>query len=117
MHAQEAGTGETFVVEVADGVKRRAVVFTPHADAALVAELAARSYARVVLLSFDIGALQAASIPVATVFDLAGRRVSGVQDAFSDEVREFCRRRGIRFRPFAWRYGVGHFDGERFCQR
>ncbi|HXQ21062.1 MAG TPA: biotin/lipoyl-containing protein [Candidatus Acidoferrales bacterium] len=117
LHVQEAGAGETLIVEVADGVKRRAVVFTPRADAALVAELAARSYARVVLLSFDIEAVQAASIPVATMFDLAGQQVRGVQDGFSDEVREFCRRRGIRFRPFAWRYGVGHFDGERFCQR
>jgi carbonic anhydrase/acetyltransferase-like protein (isoleucine patch superfamily) len=117
LNAQETGAGETFIVEVAEGVKRRAVVFTPCADATLVAELTARSYSRVVLLSFDVGALQAASLPVATVFDLAGQEVSGVQDAFSDEVREFCRRRGIRFRPFAWRYGVGHFDGERFCRR
>lgn len=52
-----------------------------------------------------------------TVFDLAASRVSGVQDAQSDEVREFCRRRGIRFRPFAWRFGVGHFEGDRFVAR
>jgi len=52
-----------------------------------------------------------------TLFDLAGSCVYGIQDELSDEVREFCRRRGIRFRPFAWRYGVGHFEGERFCPR
>jgi acetyltransferase-like isoleucine patch superfamily enzyme len=52
-----------------------------------------------------------------TVFDLSVPRVLGEQDRFSDEVREFCRRRGIRFRPFAWRYGVGHFEGARFCAR
>jgi len=52
-----------------------------------------------------------------TLFDLSGSQVMGEQDRLSDEVREFCRRRGIRFRPFAWRYGVGHFEGERFCRR
>jgi hypothetical protein len=52
-----------------------------------------------------------------TLFDLSDSRVFGEQDRLSDEVREFCRRRGIRFRPFAWRYGVGHFEGERFCPR
>jgi acetyltransferase-like isoleucine patch superfamily enzyme len=52
-----------------------------------------------------------------TLFDLAGSCVYGIQDELSDEVREFCRRRGIRFRPFAWRHGVGHFEGERFCSR
>ena len=41
----------------------------------------------------------------------------GMQDELSDDVREFCRRRGIRFRPFAWRYGVGHFEGDRFVRR
>jgi hypothetical protein len=40
-----------------------------------------------------------------------------VQDRLSDEVRELCRRRGIRFRPFAWRYRVGHCEGDRFFGR
>jgi len=52
-----------------------------------------------------------------TVFELIAGRVSGMQDELSDEVRELCRRRGIRFRPFAWRHGVGHFEGERFVRR
>lgn len=52
-----------------------------------------------------------------TLFDLGESRVYGIQDTLSDEVREFCRRRGIRFRPFAWRYGVGHFEGDRFLGR
>lgn len=52
-----------------------------------------------------------------TVFDLQSSRVFGDQDLLSDEVREFCRRLGIRFRPFAWRYRVGHFEGERFVPR
>ena len=52
-----------------------------------------------------------------TVFDLQASCIVGAQDALSDEVREFCRRRGIRFRPFAWRYRVGHFEGEQFIPR
>ncbi len=55
--------------------------------------------------------------PGATLFDLAGGRVHGVQDDLSDEVREVCRRRGIRFRPLAWRYRVGHCEGEHFVPR
>jgi len=55
--------------------------------------------------------------PSATVFDLNASRVYGKQDALSDDVREFLRRRGIRFRPFAWRHGVGHFEGEVFYPR
>jgi acetyltransferase-like isoleucine patch superfamily enzyme len=112
---QEDVREETFVIE--EGAKRRAVAFIPRTDAAFVAALRARSYTRVVVLSFDPAALAAAGVPGVTIFDLAGQQVSGAQDTFSDEVREFCRRRGIRFRPFAWRHGVGHFEGERFCKR
>lgn len=74
------------------------------------------AYRRLVLLTFcEEENLQPPS--GCTVFDLGGARVVGVQDVLSDEVREFCRRRGIRFRPFAWRYGVGHFEGDRFVPR
>jgi acetyltransferase-like isoleucine patch superfamily enzyme len=72
--------------------------------------------ARAVILAFIDGPIPAVGTGV-TLFDLAGSRVVGVQDHLSDEVRECLRRRGIRFRPFAWRYGVGHFDGDRFCER
>ncbi|GIW39841.1 MAG: hypothetical protein KatS3mg076_0418 [Candidatus Binatia bacterium] len=67
---------------------------------------------RVVLLVFG-----AATPEGCTVFDLEAGRVVGPQDELSDEVREFCRRLGIRFRPFAWRYRVGHFEGDRFVRR
>lgn len=40
----------------------------------------------------------------AVVFDLGGLEVIGEQGAGSDEVRNFLRRRGIRFRPIHWRY-------------
>ena len=41
------------------------------------------------------------------VLDLVGRRVTGEGDVLLDSVREFCRKRGIRFEPGPWRYGGG----------
>ena len=42
--------------------------------------------------------------PELTIFDCAGRKVLGKQDYFSDALREFLRKRGIRFSPLDWRY-------------
>jgi acetyltransferase-like isoleucine patch superfamily enzyme len=42
------------------------------------------------------------------LLDLLGRRIHGSTDAaVLDSVREFCRKRGIRFEPGPWRYGGG----------
>ena len=41
------------------------------------------------------------------VLDLAARRVHGSGGAVLDSVREFCRKRGIRFEPGPWRYPGG----------
>jgi hypothetical protein len=41
------------------------------------------------------------------VLDLLGRRVTGEGGVLLDSVREFCRKRGIRFEPGPWRYGTG----------
>jgi len=41
------------------------------------------------------------------VLDLLERRVFGSGGVVLDSVREFCRKRGIRFEPRAWRYGGG----------
>jgi hypothetical protein len=41
------------------------------------------------------------------VLDLLGRRVYGEGGVLLDSVREFCRKRGIRFQPGPWRYGGG----------
>ena len=68
---------------------------------------------RVVILTFADDATPTVP-PGATLLDLQGYRILGAQDALSDTIREFCRRRGIRFRPYAWRYRVGHFEGENF---
>lgn len=38
------------------------------------------------------------------IFDLASFNVYGAQTRLSDEVRNFLRRRGIRFKPILWRY-------------
>ncbi|MCI0635997.1 MAG: hypothetical protein L0206_19090 [Actinobacteria bacterium] len=41
------------------------------------------------------------------VLDLLGRRVHGSGDVVLDSVREFCRKRGLRFEPGPWRYPGG----------
>ena len=41
------------------------------------------------------------------VLDLIGRRVHGEGGVVLDSVREFCRKRGIRFEPGPWRYRGG----------
>jgi carbonic anhydrase/acetyltransferase-like protein (isoleucine patch superfamily) len=53
--------------------------------------------------------LAAGSDPPAgvAVLDLLGRRVHGEGGVLVDSVREFCRKRGIRFAPGPWRYGGG----------
>jgi acetyltransferase-like isoleucine patch superfamily enzyme len=45
--------------------------------------------------------------PGCAVLDLLGRRVHGDGGVLLDSVREFCRKRGIRFEPGPWRYGSG----------
>jgi len=105
---RQESSGEAITLDLAGG---RVVHFAASWDPG---RLTSRS--RVIGLTFDAEATTA--LPVGfTLFDLASSRVSGMQDQLSDEVREFCRRRGMRFRPFAWRYGVGHFEGERFHPR
>ena len=99
--------GETIVLDLHDGT---AIQFTPAWDAAPLSDQ------RLVVLSFADAAVATAPAGV-TLLDLAASRVVGIQDELSDEVREFCRRRGIRFRPLAWRYRVGHCEGERFIRR
>jgi acetyltransferase-like isoleucine patch superfamily enzyme len=50
----------------------------------------------------------AGEVPDGTaVLDLVGRRVHGDGGVVLDSVREFCRKRGIRFEPGPWRYGGG----------
>jgi len=41
------------------------------------------------------------------VLDLLGRHVHGTGGVVLDSVREFCRKRGIRFEPGPWRYPGG----------
>ena len=41
------------------------------------------------------------------VLDLLGRHVHGSGGAVLDSVREFCRKRGIRFEPGPWSYPGG----------
>ncbi len=101
--------GETVTLELTGGA---AVCFVPSWPPAAPLP----QHPRAVILGFGDGG-EPDLLPQQTLFDLATSRVFGVQDQLSDEVREFCRRRGIRFRPYAWRHGVGHCEGERFCPR
>jgi hypothetical protein len=41
------------------------------------------------------------------VLDLLGRRAAGTGGPVLESVREFCRKRGIRFEPGPWRYRGG----------
>lgn len=42
-----------------------------------------------------------------TIFNLQKSIFHGKRDIFSDEMREFLRQRGIKFRPILWRYKYG----------
>ena len=53
-------------------------------------------------------ALDVAGVPQGCVaFDLLARQVHGAGSRVVDSVREFCRKRGIRFEPGPWRYSGG----------
>ena len=58
-----------------------------------------------VVLTLDLAA--PAAPDRCAVLDLLGRRVHGEGDVVLDSVREFCRKRGIRFEPGPWRYRGG----------
>jgi acetyltransferase-like isoleucine patch superfamily enzyme len=108
-HVAQRIEGETITLDVGGAARIHYVPVWESAAAVPVQQ-------RTVILSFA-EALPAALATSVTLFDLHGGRVVGVQDRLSDEVRELCRRRGIRFRPFAWRYRVGHCEGDRFFGR
>ena len=56
-----------------------------------------------VILTFEIINLPD-SLERPVIFDLTSFHVYGSQTRLSDEVRNFLRRRGIRFKPIYWRY-------------
>ena len=56
------------------------------------------------VLTFEAGDAAGDCPDGVVVFDVGAYRVHGEQDAVSDEVRNFLRRRGIRFKPIHWRY-------------
>ncbi len=57
-----------------------------------------------VVLTLEV---QAEPSPGVAVLDLVERRVHGSGGVVLDSVREFCRKRGIRFEPGPWRYRGG----------
>jgi len=60
--------------------------------------------AEAVVLTFEVRGDVAEGV---AVLDLLERRVHGSGGAVLDSVREFCRKRGIRFEPGPWRYPGG----------
>ncbi len=57
-----------------------------------------------VVLTLDLGG---AAPPSVAVLDLRARRLHGEGGVLLESVREFCRKRGIRFEPGPWSYGGG----------
>ena len=57
-----------------------------------------------VVLTLDVREEPPAGV---AVLDLLGRRVHGGGGVVLDSVREFCRKRGIRFEPGPWSYPGG----------
>lgn len=90
------------VSAVADGDERAfevqgvRVSFVPRFEGADVREA--------VVLTLEVGAEPTDGV---AVLDLLGRRVHGSGGVVLDSVREFCRKRGIRFEPGPWRYTGG----------
>jgi acetyltransferase-like isoleucine patch superfamily enzyme len=97
--AIEDGEVRRFEVRTADGTAL--VLFTPafrdSADLDTVTEA--------VVLTLESSS---EDLPAGTaVLDLVGRRIDGSGGVVLDSVREFCRKRGIRFEPGPWRYRGG----------
>jgi len=57
-----------------------------------------------IILTFELG--EKKELRNKTIFDLANYKVIGKQNQLSDEVRNFLRKRGIRFKPIYWRYAA-----------
>ena len=60
-----------------------------------------------VLLAFNVSNTEAPSVQPYVVFDLTNYEIYGEQTPYTDEIRNFLRRRGIRFKPIHWRYRGG----------
>jgi acetyltransferase-like isoleucine patch superfamily enzyme len=93
------GAARGFELEHEGGVTR--IVFMP-----TVSDKAAQSGAAdVILLTLEAGT---GDPPDGTaILDLLGRKIHGTGGLVLDSVREFCRKRGIRFEPGPWRYRGG----------
>lgn len=96
--AIEDGEVRGFAVTTEDGAVR--VLFTPAFEGGSAQAGAGEAVVLTLQMSGDL--------PEGTaVLDLLGRRVHGGGGVVLDSVREFCRKRGIRFEPTPWRYRGG----------
>jgi len=99
--AQKDHIMQRLMTEMADilqfhGFNPKTVVYIPTYDCRTATEAD-------VILAFEIINLPD-SLDRPTIFDLTEFRVYGPQTRLTDEVRNFLRRRGIRFKPMYWRY-------------
>jgi len=93
------GDARGFELEHEGGVTR--IVFMPTVSD----EAAQGGEAEVIVLALEA---RGGDPPEGTaVLDLLARRVHGKGGVVLDSVREFCRKRGIRFEPGPWRYRGG----------
>ena len=83
-------------VGLPDGETRDVVLFTAGAE---------RPEAGSVVIAFDAGPPE---VPGGSLFDIDGRAFSGRSDRLTHELRNFLRRRGVRFRPYAWDASYRH---------
>jgi acetyltransferase-like isoleucine patch superfamily enzyme len=97
-HAVSAIEGEderSFSVDTGDGPVR--ILFTPSVQSGALEDGA-------VILALE----HSGDVPEGVaVLDLLSRQVHGSGGVVLDSVREFCRKRGIRFEPGPWRYPGG----------
>jgi sugar O-acyltransferase (sialic acid O-acetyltransferase NeuD family) len=99
--SQKDHTVRLLMPEMADvlrfqGFDPKRVVYVPAYDCSTATE-------GEIILTFEVINLPD-SLERPVIFDLTSFRVYGSQTRLSDEVRNFLRRRGIRFKPIYWRY-------------
>lgn len=98
--ADPADDGGGFVIDTAEGTAR--VIFVERVDDGFVVPDGA---AETIVLTLDARLDDAPD--GCAVLDLLSRRAYGRGELALDSVREFCRKRGIRFEPGPWRYRGG----------
>jgi acetyltransferase-like isoleucine patch superfamily enzyme len=104
------------MMDISKGEEIGVIIYGKQIDESIFKVLERVKTDRAVLLSFNFSVEKKLVEEGRRVsfFDLEKERFDGVEDGLSDEVREFLRRRGIRFKPILWRYEEGLKSIDRF---